>query len=188
MQGVGILLNIPNCLSVFRLCLVPVFVLSYFSELPNSRLIAATVYAVATLTDYLDGYIARKYNLITNLGRILDPLGDKLLTFSALLCITIDRVIPFWALAVFFIKEALMGLGGMLIQYRARVDMPSSNYLGKAATVLFFVVCIALLIFDEISQKVAVVMVSAALLVSLAALISYYSSFRVIMAKKNKAE
>lgn len=168
--------------------MIPVFVLSYFSGLPYAKLIAAGVYAVATITDYLDGYIARKYNLITNLGRILDPLGDKLLTFSALLCITIDKVIPFWALGVFFVKEALMGLGGLLIQYRAKVDMPPSNYLGKTATALFFIVCLALLLFEGIPQKAAIMMVSAALIVSLAALISYYSSFRVIMAKKNRTE
>ena len=70
------MLNTPNMLSIFRLCLVPVFVVIYFSGLENSALLAALVYAVAIDTDFLDGS-ARKYNLITNLGKVLDPWAIK---------------------------------------------------------------------------------------------------------------
>ena len=100
-------MNIPNMLSVIRICLVPVFILVYFGDSPNSNIGAAIVYAIASLTDILDGRIARKYNITSNLGRILDPLGDKLMTMAVIVCITIDRVIPFWAVTVFLIKECL---------------------------------------------------------------------------------
>ena len=109
------MVNVPNALSVFRLVLVPVFIIVYFSELNAAHAYAAGVYLLAAATDYFDGMIARKYKLVTKLGRILDPLGDKIMTFAVLLCITIDKIIPVWAVVVFFLKECLMGIGGLLI-------------------------------------------------------------------------
>ena len=85
--------NVPNILSAFRIALVPVFVAAYFLDGGKVKVFAAAVYALATLTDFLDGFIARKYNLITNLGRVLDPIGDKLMTLAVVSCITIDRII-----------------------------------------------------------------------------------------------
>ena len=131
------MLNLPNMLSIFRLCLVPGFIIVYFSGLQQARLLAVCIYALATFTDFLDGYIARRFNLITNLGKVLDPLGDKMFTFSVLACITIDSIIPVWVLLIFMVKEAMMGLGGLIIHRRARVEIPPSNYFGKTATVLF---------------------------------------------------
>jgi CDP-diacylglycerol--glycerol-3-phosphate 3-phosphatidyltransferase len=105
-------MNLPNVLSFFRLCLVPVFVLVYFSSIAHSGILAVIVYGVAALADVLDGKIARKYNMTSTLGKILDPLGDKLMTFVVLVCITIDKVVPLWAVLIFVVKESLMGIGG----------------------------------------------------------------------------
>ncbi len=174
-------MNIPNMLSIFRLCLVPVFVVLYFSGLDHAALWAALVYALATFTDFLDGYLARRFNLITNLGKVLDPLGDKMFTFAVLACITIDGIIPVWVLVVFAVKEASMGLGGLLIHRRAKVEIPPSNYLGKTATVLFFVICAGLILFPDIPHIVAVGAISLCLVVSLAAFVSYILRFFQIM-------
>lgn len=165
-------MNIPNILSIFRLCLVPVFAIMYFSGLSYARPCSALIYALASFTDYLDGYIARKYDLITNLGRVLDPLGDKMFTLAVLSCLAIDRIIPFWALIVFFSKEMLMGIGGLFVHKRLHEDMPSSNFLGKASTGLFFAVC-AVLLVAELPNTAVVSMISAALGVSLMAFASY---------------
>lgn len=184
------MINTPNMLSIFRLCLVPVFVLLYFSGLPNANIYALIVFLLATFTDFLDGYLARRFHLITNLGKVLDPLGDKMLTFSVLVCLTISRIAPLWALGIFFVKEALMGVGGLILHRRARVEIPPSNYIGKTATVLFFLTCgILILLKDKIPtdsglQTMTIVLICACLAVSLAALVSYIGRFRKIMKEK----
>ncbi|MBR2181146.1 MAG: CDP-alcohol phosphatidyltransferase family protein, partial [Oscillospiraceae bacterium] len=92
-------MNIPNLLSIFRMCLVPVFVVVFFSDSPHAYAYAAGVYALAGITDVLDGIIARKFNLITKLGKILDPLADKMMTITVFVCISIAGLIPWWIIA-----------------------------------------------------------------------------------------
>ena len=169
--------HVPNILSSVRICLVPVFVLTYFAETGNVKIYAAAVYAVASFTDFLDGYFARKYNLISNLGRILDPLGDKLMTLAVLACITLDRVIPVWVIVTAVIKELLMLLGGAIIRKREGGEIPSSNIIGKTSTVVFFVVCVTLMLFRNIPPTAATLMISAAVILMLVALISYIRTF-----------
>ena len=101
-------MNVPNSLSLFRLLLVPVFVIVFFLGGDNAYIYAALVYVLAEVTDCLDGYIARKFHKITRLGRVLDPLADKLMAFTVLVCIVIESRVPVWAALLFFIKEALM--------------------------------------------------------------------------------
>lgn len=174
------MLNTPNILSLLRLCLVPVYVFVYFSGLENARLWAAVVYALATFTDILDGHIARKHNLITNLGKVLDPLGDKMLTVAVLACLAIDDVIPGWIVFIVIGKEAMMGLGGLLIHRHAKVEIPPSNYIGKSATALFFITCVILMLFD-LGKTASVILVSLAVLVSLVAFVNYLRHFIGIM-------
>lgn len=181
------MLNTPNMLSIFRLCLVPAFVVVYFSGLPYSRWWAVGIYALATFTDYLDGHLARKYNLITNLGKVLDPLGDKMLTFAVLACIAIDGIIPSWIVIIIFAKEALMGLGGLLIHRRAKVEIPPSNYIGKTATGLFFVVCVVLMLFP-VSETASTVLICIAVVVSLAAFVSYVIRYISIMKMRKESK
>ena len=175
------MLNTPNILSILRLCLVPVFVVVYFSGIPNAGIIAVCIYVAATITDFLDGYIARKYNLITNLGKVLDPLSDKMFTFAVLCCLMIDSKIPWWLVGIFFLKESLMGIGGLVIHKLAKAEIPPSNIIGKAATVVFFVCLCVIIIYKNLPENVAVIMVSTALGMSVIALITYVMSFARIM-------
>ena len=179
------MLNTPNILSIIRLCLVPVFVTVYFSRLPNAALLAVLIYALATFTDYLDGHLARKYNLITNLGKVLDPLGDKMLTTAVLFCLTIDDVIPIWIVLIVAAKELLMGIGGLVIHRKAKVEIPPSNYIGKTATVLFFVVCVILMLF-KVGRTLSLILICTAVAVSLAAFVSYLKRFAGIMKKEEQ--
>ena len=80
-------MNTPNKLTILRVLLIPVFVIVFLNEqIPYNEIIAAAIFIIASLTDFFDGYLARKYNLITNFGKFLDPLADKLLVNIALIC------------------------------------------------------------------------------------------------------
>lgn len=177
------MLNTPNILSLFRICLVPVFIIVYFSGAENAKIYAVCIYALALFTDFLDGYIARRFKLITNLGKVLDPLGDKMITFSVLACLAIDGTIPAWVVLIFALKELCMGLGGIVIHRSAKVEIPPSNIIGKSATVFFFVVCV-LLITVDLSPAVSLGLICTALFLSFCAFISYFFSFKSIMKER----
>lgn len=88
-------MNLPNKLSLLRIFLIPVFIFLFLADfIPFGKLIACGVFIIAAITDMLDGKIARKYNLVTNLGKLLDPIADKLLVISGLLLIVVDYTIP----------------------------------------------------------------------------------------------
>ena len=172
---------IPNILSIFRICLVPVFVIMYFTDTRDIKYYAILVYAIAGLSDFLDGFIARRFDAQSKLGKLLDPLGDKLMTFTVLICITITRPILLWAVLVFFVKEVLMGIGGFLIHKKARVELPPSNFIGKASTLLLFLVCVILMLFREIPDSLAIGLTTAAICLTLIALAGYLGSYIKIM-------
>ncbi len=167
-------MNVPNALSLLRLCAVPIVPVIYFSSLPGNNRWAALIYLAASATDILDGYIARKYNLITRLGRILDPLADKLMAFTVLVCLIIAKHLPIWAGIVVFFKEAFMGLGALIV-YKKISDVPPSNILGKLSTTVFFSVCFLIMVFQDMDhpQIVNIVAITIALVLTIAALCIY---------------
>ena len=175
-------MNLPNLLSLLRLVLVPVFAVVFLSGVPNATVWGLAVYVAASLTDVLDGYIARHSGQVTMLGRILDPLADKLMGGTVLVCICLKGLVPWWAACIFIIKELMMMSGGIFI-YRANQDVPPSNILGKAATASFFAVCVLLLLFPGIPETAATVMIAAALALSVAALIRYACCYLRLTAK-----
>lgn len=180
-------MNIPNILSIFRMCLVPVFVLFFFSEDPSGHFYAAAVYALAGITDIADGIIARKFNLITKLGTVLDPLADKLMTITVFICITIRGIIPWWVILILFAKDLLLIIGGMKL-YKDLSEVISANGFGKSATV--FLVCggILLTLFPENIPIVAeMIYLTVALLLSILAFCSYLHQY-IRHQKKNKAK
>ena len=177
---------IPNILSVFRICLVPVFVIVYFLDTRDIKYYAILVYAIAGLSDFLDGFIARRFDAQSKLGKLLDPLGDKLMTFTVLICITITRPILLWAVLVFFIKEVLMGIGGYIIHKKAQIGLLSANAIGKASTTVFFIVCLILMLFSSLPDSVAMVLISVAICLALVALAVYLNSYIKIMKSLSK--
>jgi len=179
---------VPNIISIFRICLVPVFVIVYFSDNRDVKLYAVLVYAIAGLSDFLDGFLARKYQAQSKLGKLLDPLGDKLMTFTVMVCITIDRPILIWAVLVFFVKEILMGIGGLVLHKKAHVELFPANTLGKASTFVFFVVCVTLMLFRDLPDAVALALISAAIGLTLIALAGYLNTYIKIMKNRDKSD
>lgn len=121
--------NIPNILSMIRLLLVPVYWVLFFN---SSIWWAMGVFLLAFFTDMLDGYIARKYNLITSLGKILDPFADKIMQMSAILSIVLAHALHYVFAVLIFIKEIAMIIGGLLMLKKDVVVY--SNIFGKLAT------------------------------------------------------
>ena len=103
-------MNLPNKLTVVRMVLVPFFVASLLLSGSNETLkwVALVLFVVASLTDFLDGYIARKYNLITNFGKFMDPLADKILTISGMICLIELGRIPSWIVVIIVAREFII--------------------------------------------------------------------------------
>jgi cardiolipin synthase len=158
-----------------------VFVVFYFTDERDIKLYALLVFAGAGLSDILDGYLARKFKAQSKLGKLLDPLGDKLMTFTAMVCITLVRPVILWAVVIFFVKELLMGIGGFLLLKKTRNELPPSNVLGKISNVVFFLVCAALMLFSSLGDAFALILISVATTLSLVALGGYIISYIKIM-------
>jgi len=179
---------VPNIISIFRICLVPVFILVYFSDDSDRKFYAVIIYVIAALSDFLDGFLARRYKASSNLGKLLDPLGDKLMTISAMVCITIDGLIPFWAVLVAGIKEILMAAGRIVLHKKARTELLPSNLIGKTASVVLFLVCVTLMLFIDMPNWASTALISIAIGLTFAALVSYFSKYIMIMKNKERAE
>ena len=128
--------NIPNALTMMRLVLIPVFVIVFFSTPQDLDKIAALiVFAVASITDMFDGMLARRLNQITDFGKLFDPLADKVMVVTAIVCQAVIGVFPWIAVIVVGAKELAMLFGGMFMLGKGVVVY--SNYWGKTAQVFF---------------------------------------------------
>lgn len=165
-------MNVPNILTSLRFALVPLFVVIFFSDINNATLIALTVFLFAGLTDVLDGYIARKYNMITRWGAILDPLADKLMSITVLLSLAIKEIIPFWVLFVIGIKEALMIWGAAVLFNKGA--FVSAEIYGKVATVLFY---ISVFTLEFINRTLGLLLIYVTVFAALFALYKYFENF-----------
>lgn len=170
-------MNVPNTLTVVRLILVPVFVITMFAPLPQSwRWLPLAIIVLSGITDVADGYIARRFNQITQLGKVLDPLADKLSLLALSICIAI-KFFPFWVIAVVvIIKEILQILGGGYLM-KKKIKIPSSRWFGKACTAVTYccyIILLALPIFHLIPPQWALwTMVAVILALMLLAFFSY---------------
>lgn len=144
--------NVPNILSVIRLLMVPLFVWLF---LENFVAAAIVVFVLAGATDVIDGYIARKFNCTSTLGKILDPLADKFLQLSAFLCLWYRDYIPAWMPLIYFLKELCTALGALII-FKKTKFVAKSNFFGKLATVLVFGAVLIIALFSELIGKLGV--------------------------------
>ena len=136
--------TIPNVLTMIRMLLIPVFVVLFFK---GQKIAALCVFCAASLTDMLDGYLARKLNQITDFGKLFDPLADKLMVLTAMICQTFWGPLPLVAVIIVAAKELVMVLGGVFMLSRDVVVY--SNYFGKAAQVGFIASLILSFFHDQ---------------------------------------
>lgn len=160
---------IPNILTTIRLVLVPVF--AYFMIYGDNMYVAAAIFVLSGITDIVDGYIARHYNMITNFGMVYDPFVDKLMQITAVVCLVIADIIPVWLLIFVIVKEVSMIITGGILYIRKIVVR--SNRFGKTATVIFYAGVFSMIIWKNMPQFVMMTVI-AAMIVAMAVAAVFY--------------
>lgn len=144
--------TIPNLLSLFRLLLIPVYVSIYMNAAGiKEYYLAGAILAVSCLTDLIDGKIARRFNMISTVGKILDPVADKLTQFTLTLCLSVKYPVLRFVLILFVIKEGFQGIVG-LVHLRKGKMLPGALLAGKVCTAVLFFSLITLVIFPNLSR------------------------------------
>lgn len=146
--------TIPNILSMFRLILIPIYVTIYLNATQiQDYILAAAILAISCLTDMIDGKIARHFNMISTLGKILDPIADKATQFALTLCLSIKYPILRMVLALFVVKELFQGIMG-LINLRKGKMLPGALMAGKVCTTVLFVSLTLLVLLPNLNENV----------------------------------
>lgn len=183
--------HVPNALTVVRFLLIPVIVIACVQE---EYIWAIVILTISGLTDVLDGTIARKFNFISDFGKLMDPLADKLTQISLLTTLCIKGIIPLWILIIVVSKEVCMVSGASFLYGKELVV--SSKWYGKLATVLFYVAMVISLFLENISNVMNKefnilgtansILYYLAVITSIASLIMYMRAFYVQGYLKNK--
>ena len=179
-------MNLPNRLTVLRVLMIPFFVLFTLTDLvPGySKYIAVALFVAASLTDFLDGHIARKYNLVTNFGKFMDPLADKLLVCSAMICLVELARIPAWVVIIIIAREFI--ISGFRLVASDNGVVIAASYWGKFKTV-FQMLMICLMIADlEPLTLVTQIIMWVALALTVVSLVDYLMKNKSVMKENNK--
>jgi len=138
-------MNIANSLTLFRIALTPIFIIFLFYDHPYAKLWALMVFLVASITDALDGYFARKHDQVTEQGRFLDPLADKILILSALISFAVLEIIPFWMVGLIIFRDLFI-TGLRVVMNNKGFQMITSN-IAKAKTSFQVVIIVTILLY-----------------------------------------
>ncbi len=154
------LLTIPNLLSLFRLVLIPIYMVIYLNAKdPTDYFIAAGILAVSCLTDAIDGKIARHFNMISTIGKILDPLADKATQFTLIICLAIRNPIIWILVTLFIIKESFQLIAGLLTLRKGKM-LTGALISGKICTTVLFISLIIMVMMPQLSKD-AVLIITA---------------------------
>lgn len=183
-------MNLPNKITLFRILLIPIFVylllmpiegsmtIIYGKTISYNIFLAAIVFIVASVTDFIDGYIARKYNLITNMGKFLDPLADKLLVGSAFIVMVELNLIPSWMVVCVIAREfAVTGLRMLAVE---QGEVIAAGLLGKLKTITQLMAIILILlgnpIFEYINFKFDIIILWISVILTIASGLEYFKN------------
>ena len=174
-----VLKNIPNILTLFRIVLIPFIVVSIMTD---EYITALFFFIISGLTDILDGTIARKFNFITDFGKLIDPLADKLTQIATLVSIVVKGLIPYWILIVILLKEVIMICGASFLYGKSTVV--SSKWFGKLSTVVLYIaifISMSIKQFDlpPIYETINSYIYCLAVVTTLFSLVMYFRTFYV---------
>ena len=152
-------MNLPNKLTVTRLIMIPLFVAVFFiNAIPYNYVISAVIFALAAFTDFLDGYIARKYNLVTDLGKFLDPIADKVLVCSAIIVMLVNPLILPWyasiGVAIIIARELIVSGFRMVAASKSMVI--AADWSGKIKTFVQDIAIVVLLVGAQFIEVKAI--------------------------------
>lgn len=165
--------HVPNILTVIRILLIPVIVVFIFT---GNYILAFVFFTISGITDIADGFIARKFNLISNFGKLMDPLADKLTQIATLASLVFTHIIPIWILLIVFLKEFIMICGASFLYGKDVVVY--SRWYGKLATVLFYIAIVISLLLKQFNltgiwQNLDLGLYTLALIATIFSLIMY---------------
>lgn len=176
----GGIINIPNFLSFLRIIIAP-FIFYYLSK-DDSTWILVTLIVVAFISDYLDGITARKFNQITEAGKIVDPLADKIIVIVVMIGTVVYRDFPLWALIIILARDIIILLLGMLIMKKTGI-VPVSNNMGKGTVNVYALAFIAYIFYWE---PVKIYLLWLSMLMVVLSSISYYRSNYKLLKENEK--
>jgi cardiolipin synthase len=162
--------------------MIPGFIYYYFSSMEYGIRIAIVIFVAAGITDILDGFIARKYNLITRLGIVLDPLADKLMLLTVLISITMKNQISSWIIVIVAIKETLLILGAITLFNDHDIVVPANRF-GKFSTIAFYIAILAVTFDVAYSRAI----LNGFVMVTILALLVYVNSY-ISIRRQNKLD
>ena len=175
-------MNLPNKITVFRVVMIPLFVVFMLVPgIPYGEYLALLVYTIACTSDAFDGYLARKYNMITDFGKFMDPLADKLLVCSALICFVEKGSMPAWIVLVIIAREFIIS-GFRLVASNRGIVIAASMW-GKSKTVVQMIACFVLIVnFDNKYVNIAEqVLIYLSLVLTVISLVDYMYKNRTVL-------
>ena len=178
-------MNLPNKLTIARVIMIPFFVLFLLTGLGGaaSKWIALAIFIIASLTDLLDGHIARKYNLVTNFGKFMDPLADKLLVCAAMICLVEMGRLPAWIVIVIISREFIISGFRLIASDNGRVI--AASYWGKSKTTFQMLMnCLMIADIAQIAIVTAAVM-WIALVLTVVSLVDYLVKNKDVLSEQH---
>ena len=167
-------MNLPNKLSMLRICMVPIFVIFALIDAQWAQIVALLLFCLASLTDMLDGQIARRHNLVTNFGKFIDPIADKLLVMSALVVLVGQNRMPSWVCILMLAREFAISGFRLVAANSGRVI--AAGWLGKVKTVTQMAAVILLLLLTPVSGAPLLGTIG----VTIANIVMYVSAFMTV--------
>ncbi len=171
------LFTIPNLLSLFRLVLIPVYIVIFLNaRQPSDYFIAGGILTVSCLTDAIDGQIARRFHMISNIGKILDPLADKATQFALILCLAIRKPILWTLVILFVVKELFQFIAGLLTLRKGEM-LTGALITGKICTTILFTGLVAMVLWPDLSTTAINIITVVDCIAVLIAFIDYAKTY-----------
>lgn len=179
------LIAVPNILSYFRIILALLFLYVYQQDIQQKSICLGSILIASGISDILDGYIARKYNMITELGKCLDPVADKLTQFILLICLLVKYPMAKITLSIFIVKELIVTITGFKV-----ISMQGKNegakWYGKLSTIIFYLSTIILVLFSEWCSEAGDILLGICSVAIIGAFIGYMKGYIEVFRNNRK--